>query len=254
MPTDAPKSPEPLIDISAALGPAMTEAGNDIFWSTRGKAVHAYANLEQALCRIFSLVSNTTPWVSATIFFRITNARARNDILGKLIRRHFSNGAFNKFWDSILEAMSTIDRQRNEIVHWGTQTKLTITSPRDGNTRAQLSSPAVILRPPRFWADFGDTHPQITTDDLTAFITKCEFYSLNINVFAAMNGSKTSPYKIPSGEEQPWRDIFGKSLVYLPQTDTQLYQTQQKSETQPLPSQGSPRSRKRRRVRNAPPS
>ena len=76
----------PPFDLEEVLADAGREAAIDQLWAARGESVQAYALLEQALCRVFALVSGMSPQVAAVIFFRIASAQARNDILDKLIR------------------------------------------------------------------------------------------------------------------------------------------------------------------------
>jgi hypothetical protein len=53
----------------------------------RANAIQQYADLEQALCELFSYLSDTNPIVAGTIFFRITSAHSRRAILDKLMRK-----------------------------------------------------------------------------------------------------------------------------------------------------------------------
>jgi hypothetical protein len=216
MVADPPKShqeePEaPVFDLQEVVADAGREAAIDHLWATRGKAVQAYALLEQALCRVLALVSGTSPQVAAIIFFRIASTQARNDILDKLIRLQFRR-EFSLFWNSVFRALRPTDIKRNEIVHWSVSTQVRL-SPEGP------SSPEVTLRPPTFWSTLDESAPQITNDDLQEFMKKCHFYSQHINVFAALKGAPDSIYHLSADEAQTWLDIFHKPLVYPPPTD-----------------------------------
>ena len=200
------------IDLEQVVADLNRAVSDDRFWATRGKAVQAYARLEQALCRVFALVSDTSAQVAAIIFFKIQSAQARDDVLDKLIRLRFGR-KFNLFWNSIFKAIKPITNTRNEIVHWGALPRAKISA--DG-----LLPPEIVLRPPTFWSSFDDSAPQISNDGLLQFIKQCDFYSKHINIFADLNGSHIRIYAISSGEEQPWLDIFRKPLVYPPLADT----------------------------------
>ena len=76
---DEPLNTGPL-DLEKMLEDASRKASEDQFWATRGKAVQAYARVEQALCRIFVDVSGMSQQVAAIVFFRITSASARLDV------------------------------------------------------------------------------------------------------------------------------------------------------------------------------
>ena len=84
MPSDEPKP-----DDQQFLANASGQVSTDQFLASRGKAVQAYARLEQALCRIFADISGTAPQIAAIIFFRIQSTRARNDVLDKLLRLRY---------------------------------------------------------------------------------------------------------------------------------------------------------------------
>jgi hypothetical protein len=53
----------------------------------RAKAIEAYAKLEQALCSLFAAWLNIKPEIAALVFFKITNASARLDILDLLFEK-----------------------------------------------------------------------------------------------------------------------------------------------------------------------
>jgi hypothetical protein len=210
MVADPPKEPEPL-DLEQVLADAGREAAIDQLWATRGKAVQAYALLEQALCRVFALASGTSSQAAAIIFFRIASAQARNDILDKLIRLQFGR-EFHLFWNSVFRQLRPTDIKRNEIVHWSVSTEVLL------SPEGPLP-PQVTLRPPTFWSTLDASAPQMTNDDLQEFIKKCDFYSQHINVFAALKGALDSIYHLSADEAQTWLDIFHKPLVYPPLAD-----------------------------------
>ena len=89
----------------------------DQIWAERGKAIQSYALLEQSLNMLFSQLSDTTESVAGTIFYKISNASARNSIIEKLLKTKY-NAKFNLFWNSYLKLLRPIDLRRNEIVHW----------------------------------------------------------------------------------------------------------------------------------------
>ena len=53
-------------------------------WAARGKAIQAYATLEQSLCRLMGDLSGMSPESAAVIFFKITSYGARNSIIESL--------------------------------------------------------------------------------------------------------------------------------------------------------------------------
>jgi hypothetical protein len=200
----------PSEDLEKTLQEAARKAGEDQLWATRGRAVQAYARLEQALCRIFANVSVTSPQIAAIIFFRIASASARNDILEKLIRlRH--GRKYNLFWNSVLKALRPIDIDRNNIVHWVVIDQLIITE--SGLYKVELT-----LRPPTYWSTLANTPAKFNNTDLIKFIDKCDFY---MNVMHGFAGAveNDSFINIPPDQLSTWLDIFQRPLIYPPQAD-----------------------------------
>src|SRR5215207_2628240 len=116
-------------------------------------SIQAYANLEQALCRLFARVSGTTDETAGIIFFRITSFRVRNTIIEKLFRKHFE-GEYAEFRNSLIRQLDPIDRERNEIVHW------------NGVSERVDDEPEVIsMRPPTFFTTLDFSVPRKTLLD-----------------------------------------------------------------------------------------
>ena len=71
------------------MTPAETwrAAAKDEFYILRGKAIQAFAGLEQSLCLLFRYVTDTTPDVAGIIFFKIVNASTLHYILDKLLEK-----------------------------------------------------------------------------------------------------------------------------------------------------------------------
>lgn len=212
--SDEPSNPPPL-NFEDVLKQARRIASRDRFWAARGKAVNAYANLEQALCRVFANVSQMSDERAAIVFFRIASAQARNDILDKLIRLHYG-GQYNRFWNSVLRALRPIDIKRNEIVHWVVVTTLPLTV-------SGLEPPQVMLRPPTFWSALRHEPPQIKSDDLRAFTKICNFYAHAVGSFSWITSWEHRPVVPPSPAlSAAWMRIFREPLAYPLPAGTRL--------------------------------
>src|SRR5204862_2170427 len=96
---------------------AVDESEKDRFHALRGLAIRSFAGLEQTLCAIFSSVSDTHHAVAATIFFKITNFRARQGIIEKLLKRKHKD-TYATFWKSLERNVENLSHARNNIVHW----------------------------------------------------------------------------------------------------------------------------------------
>ena len=164
-------------DQSEGIELDLSSAPEDRFWAIRGNAIQAYAILEQSLCMLFANLAGMENAIAGIIFFRITSTQVRNTIIEKLFSRKFGS-EFNLFRNSLIVQIRPIDINRNEVVHWNVASNVLIED--DNKVTVTLS-----LIPPNFW-DRSDHSPSKSTEDLLAFIHKCDFYSRLINSFYVM--------------------------------------------------------------------
>jgi hypothetical protein len=102
-------------------GASMPEESIDYdkLWAARAKAIQEYASLEQSLCSLFAYLGGIQQDIAGIIFFKITSAQARNSILERLFKKKFGD-QFNLFRSSLIRRLTSIDNERNAIVHWNT--------------------------------------------------------------------------------------------------------------------------------------
>ncbi|MGM5002933.1 hypothetical protein AB8A05_29690 [Tardiphaga sp. 538_B7_N1_4] len=193
-----------------SLEDAIAQAGSDVFWAQRGKAIQGYANLEQALSLLFAVLSDTTQEVASIIFFKITSADARNKIIEKLFQKKFA-ATHSLFRNSLFKNLGPIDRERNEIVHWNVVNH--VSAGADGSTVSKL-----LLSPPAMWLTTA-TAPTKSADDIAAFSVKCEFYSRLIGLFAMY---VRPPSAMPADAWKDWLPHFEQPIVYPPPADHPL--------------------------------
>jgi hypothetical protein len=201
----------PNIDMTKVI--ALAE--QDEFWATRGKAIQAYANLEQSLSSLFSCLSGTSARAASTILFRISSSDSRNKILEQLFRQKFQNG-FNLFRNSLFDQLRPIDLERNEIVHWNAVCQMGL------NEQAEETA-EVFLMPPASLTALGKETPTKKNKAIQVFSIKCGFYSALINMFCVMEGNVTQ-HPVPDDVKLPWRDIFSQPIAYPPPLEHPLFQ------------------------------
>jgi hypothetical protein len=210
-----------------SLAEGMRKGAEDPFWALRGQAVQAYANLEQALCRIFSRLSGTPHDIAATIFFKITSTQSRDAILDKLMKMKLKN-EYNIFWNSLQKQLPQIANKRNHIIHWNGLN--TISSNEAGETVVRVT-----LRPPRIGVfDINSATPVIEAKDLIAFSEKFDFFSRLCNMFVFIV-LRSHHHTIGEADRKPWLDIFRQPIIY-PAPDGHLLARK------PEPPQTPPRS------------
>lgn len=190
-----------------SLQEAMDKALDSDFWKLRGLAVQAYASLEQRLCSLFAMASETNPEIAAIIFFKITNADARNGILDKLIRRRFGT-TYNPFWNPALRRLKAVDRRRNEIVHWNALNA--VSANEQGETVIRLT-----LRPGA--ARGVVVEGELTDEDLAAFAEECDYLSRVLSIFRVAVSGEMSP-----DDAKPWLAAFETAFVYPPEPGSKL--------------------------------
>ena len=191
-----------MADDNIDLGEALQKGAADEFWAIRGHAIQGYANLEQSLCHLLSLVSGMSFDVAAVVFFKITSADSRNKILDKLIRMKYGT-VYGRFWNSFFKAVHGVDRTRNEIVHWNVVSN--VSKGDDGETRVRLSLNA---RASIYITDSG-AHT-LSANDLVAFMEECSFYTRLSNMFFAVMGLQG----MTDADKQPWLKVFSEPIVY----------------------------------------
>jgi hypothetical protein len=207
------------------LGKAMEQAAADGFWAIRGKAIQAYASLEQSLCLVFCVAADLKRDVAGVIFFKVSPT-ARNPILEDILKKKFGS-QFNLFWNSIFVELQKIDRKRNEIVHWNAINNI-------GLDAAGQMKTEITLRPPKTWG-VDPTGPLISANDLLDFMAKCDVYARACNMFfAAMQADEGGNFAIPVSARQPWLEIFQRPLIY-PLPDSHLLSPNYKGLGIPLP-------------------
>lgn len=177
------------------------------FFIARAAAIRTYASYEISLVTLFGYLMGIQPDYAGIPFFKINNARARNSIIEKLLKKRHGN-TYNIFWNSLAKLLNAIDTTRNQIVHW--PINVTIDA-------SQSSKPKKLaLVPPNFW-DSSENTPEMTVNDLYDFIVKCDFVSRSINTF----------YMTISGRFDTWRDIYLQPITYPPLDNHPLFQMPQ---------------------------
>ena len=83
----------------------------------RGRAIDAFAKLESSLCQILVELGNLSYQTASTIFYSNISLQPRIEIISALIEEA-SGDAFNQFWSSVCKIISSLNKQRNKIVHW----------------------------------------------------------------------------------------------------------------------------------------
>lgn len=175
----------------------------------RSRALEVYAGLEQSLCMLLSVTLRTDMSSAAIIFFRVANAKSRNQILESLIKKRY-DGAFNDFWFGVpgtpnkrglMSLVRDLDSKRNEIVHWHTMTSIDVGS----NPPTRTAS----LVPPNFWQGQSS---QITIGDIGEFCRKADFTSRSTTMFCAHHGG----FENPSPITEIWHRIYQRPCTYPP--------------------------------------
>lgn len=186
------------------------------FMMARGTAIAAYAEVEQALVELFSVLMRASPDYAGVSFFRINNARARNSILDRLLKkRHESK--YNLFWNPLVKQLTTLDGKRNQIVHWGLLPVLG-----EGRVIKKIK-----LTPPNYWDRTTDT-PKMSVDDLDAFIRECRFMSRALSMLRHVSSGKKPKRKA-------WRDICQRPTIYPPPENHLLSQSAPALRIPPVP-------------------
>jgi len=170
----------------------------------RAKAIQSFATLEQSLASLFTHLLSTSPEKAGVVFFKISDSRARLDIIEALLKKTHE-GRYNLFWNSMRKLLKELIQERNQIVHW--QTAIHI-----GNEPAKVT-----LIPPNIWDLDANSH-QKSAEDMRAFETKTNFVTRFLNMFLVLiNGSLK---KVEA--EAPWDVLCRQAVTYPPPKDHPL--------------------------------
>jgi hypothetical protein len=194
------------------LGEAQKVLMTDPLWAARGKAIQAYAILEQSLASFLAFLSDTDLNVAAIVFFKISSTDSRNKILEKLFRLKFQ-ARYNLFRNTLFEQLRPIDRERNGIVHWNTVA--------DVGHDGENATASLHLRPPAALRTVDSESK--TTAQINEFSARCGFYARLINMFAMAEGPLQA--HLTAVDLSSWREIFSQPITYPPPSDHPLSQT-----------------------------
>ena len=173
------------------------------FLVLRSLAIEQYANIEQALCRLFSDLMQAPLDRIAIVFFRINNTRSRNSFLQQLLKKEHGD-KYDLYWhgkqpghNNVLGMMGLInylDDTRNKIVHWNLISSIDF-STTPPSTKETLAAPN--------YFNLGPNSERIDKNIISDFIQKANFVSRSINMFSIT--FKTS-LAVPDSECESWRN------------------------------------------------
>jgi len=187
--------------LSVRAHKARIRAGERKLQIARANAIQRYAELEQGLCELFAYLSDTDPIVAGTIFFRISNARARSGILEKLMKK--KHGAtYRDFFKSFVKGLAPINDARNEIIHWH---MVGLGKP---DEKGSPIFTEMVLTPPNIWMYDGATSSH-NTQSLDNMASKFSFYCEVTRLFVNMLNRRQV-----IGLVSPSPDIFHTALDY----------------------------------------
>jgi hypothetical protein len=182
----------------------------DQFLILRAQAIGGYSDLEQAFCSCLAHFAGTSGLVAATIYFRVSAARSRSEIIDKLKRQKLGV-IFTGYWDSALALGRQLDEDRNKIVHWSVAAAI---------FHSEDDKPYfdVALKPPNYWV-WSEGSDEIFSEELDRFSARCEFLCRSLLMLLDFLDGK-----IEGPAHETWREIFQQQLVYPPPPDHPLSQ------------------------------
>lgn len=185
------------------LDDVMDAAEQNSFWDIRGKAIQAYALVEQSLCHLMSQCGEMPREVANAIFYKVTSSRARDKVLDRLLKRKFGS-KYSVFFNSFVKLLEQVTEKRNSVVHWVAVTL--VSGKTDGFAGLKLVPPGV---------DPMSNPATITVTDLIDFMNKCDILSRTCNAFTNhLFPHPNAP--IDAAMRQTWEDEFQKAFTYPP--------------------------------------
>lgn len=191
---------------------AETDKAEIDFLVARGRAIQAYSVIEQSLVALFANLMGVETAIAGIPFFRINNARARNGILERLLKKRHGP-KYNIFFSSLDKQIRILDAHRNAIVHWSEAEVLGSTNPNH------------VLVPPNYW-DHDENMKPFTLEAIHEFTKESEFIARLVHVF-----TRSLAGKIPAGDSL--QQIFLRPIDD-PLPSDHLYYTRPKEFELPL--------------------
>jgi hypothetical protein len=198
------KVPKALIDVRYGLG------HNEAFWAARGKAVQAFAILEQEMCRLYAYLEGLDFADAAELFFEETfhQGKRRQSLLKGMRAKHGSR--YDTFFESLIEHLRCVTNDRNKVVHWHSTWNFVSVG------HAELA-PVVRLRDPKdLDVRVQRTEPRpsdIGIAELKEFIDRCNFFSLLTSLFIGIiSGSVSTSFNAYAS----WAKPFDEEVTYPP--------------------------------------
>lgn len=208
----------------------------------RGRAIEAYARVEQQLADLFSDLLGIHPRLGGVVFFKITNANARDKILETLLKKHFGETypKYRVYWHGddkggkgLFHHLRSITQDRNSIVHWA-EANFIAGVPNEKTPNIETGEWA--LMPPNWW-DWGDgiEKPNLNVNDLHDFVAKTHFVQQAIFMFHAYTFDRSPPANKPTVAS--WQEIFSHPCSYPPPESHPSFARWEKLASERQPSQ-----------------
>lgn len=163
---------------------------------------------EAALANLFAHLMGARIDFAGVPFFRINNARSRNAILSRLLKKKHGT-SYNVYWNSLEKLIQQLDHDRNCIVHWAAETTITTDRPPPDQIVGYR------LVPPNYM-DRTEETPDITLEKLYDFILRCDFFERSVNILTF-----TISDHVPS---ESWKALCQLPVVYPPAENHPLAQ------------------------------
>lgn len=148
------------------------EINHDLINIERGRALNAFTKLESYLCWILKEAGNLEHKTASIIFYSNTSFQPRIKIISAILEEFFEN-KFEIFWTSTCEILSSLNKQRNKIVHWHSYPVYNEKQvPED--TKFILLSPHMAEK---------DKFSELSTHNIREFIKKTNYVTSVLHIF-----------------------------------------------------------------------
>jgi hypothetical protein len=187
----------------------LDDSVKDEFWSIRGRAIDAYAQVEHQLCQLMAVLLNSEVELVSIVFFKNTSADAQTKIIQDLLKAKYGE-QYTTFWNSFGKLHGGLAIQRNNIVHWTSVVQATLDNK---YSKTVLQKGTTIYKG-------GPPPEQIDTEKMIDFIKKCTYLGRACFAFTYWLQTGTAP-DVPAGV-RTWSETFQQQLTWPSQADHPL--------------------------------
>lgn len=200
-----------------------SETENSEFHAGVGRAIAAYASVEETQVRLLSVALRTSREIVGVIFYAASNTRVRNEMIEDLLRLAVNDVAAS-YWSRCAQFLQKLASFRNAVAHWRPSHRVRIKFGSGSPSRATN----ILINPIP-----GKKTKALTVDQFPEFISDCKYIQAEILEFAS--------FLYRASDADKWPEKYLRPAIRQNLADLQLPPKPKAPPRPPRPSRASRR-------------